>query len=95
MTDTKEWIKIDEIELEDAKEWVKIQMQVLKINPDSKGIIVFTYGTEDYMVSGAVGKRLSDNILPELKEKFPNHSFIFVPFYISVSDVLKDLEELE
>ena len=83
---------IGEKEIQEAKDWINIQVE--EINPDTKGVMIFTFGTENYVVSGNAAKKIYEQAIPVLKEKFPNYVFLFLPFYIKVEDVI-NLEDLK
>lgn len=83
---------IGEYERKEIDEWIKVQL--VNLNADANGIVTFTYGSEDYMVSGKAAKRIAEEIMPQLNILFPNVVFLFLPWYITVSD-LKEMEQLK
>lgn len=83
---------IGEKEIQEAEDWIKIQLK--EIDPNTKGIITLTYGTENYMVSSRVAKKIAEEIMPTLREKFPNIVFMYIPFWIKISDI-KELDTID
>lgn len=83
---------IGEKEIQEAEDWIKIQLK--EIDPNTKGITIFTYGTENYMVSGNMAKKIYDKVMPKLKKEFPNQVFLMLPFWIKLSSI-KELKELD
>lgn len=81
---------IDEKEIKEAQDWIKIQLE--NIHPDTSGMLILRYGTEDYMVSGNTAKKLLDRIKGAINEKFPKLLLIMLPFWIK-AETIKDLEE--
>ena len=68
-----------------------LDVQVWHLDPKGSGIVVFQYGTPDYMVSGKSAERLKDKLEPALK-RYPNYTFIFLPFYATIKGVEKTEE---
>lgn len=84
-----------EKEFDRAHKWLVVQ--VWHLDPEGSGIVIFTYGTPDYMVSGRAADRLKKKLAPTLKKRYPNYTFIFLPFYMKLEGVkgVEDEEEEE
>lgn len=68
--------------------WVHVN--VITLDPKGKGVVIFKYGMPDYMVSGKVAEKLKIYLTPIFEKNFPNYTFIFIPFFISVSNVIQE-----
>lgn len=65
-------------------------MTVHTLDPNGTGIIIFTYGLPDYMVSGNVADKLRNKLTPIFEERFPNYIVIFIPFYVKMTNILEE-----
>ncbi|KKN51938.1 hypothetical protein LCGC14_0617750 [marine sediment metagenome] len=66
-----------------------LDVQVWHLDPKGSGIVVFQYGTPDYMVSGRFIEKMKKHLEPVLKERYPNYTFLFLPFYVRLEDIEK------
>ena len=81
---------IDRIRRWNQQRKMKKTMKVFSISPNSKGMIIFTYGMPEYMVSGKAVMKLRDEMRIHFAEKFPNYIVMFVPFYISLTGIVEE-----
>ncbi len=75
-------------EQENIRKWTR--MKIHRIDSKGKGLIIFTYGSPEYMVSGRAAMRIRDEIRPLFAEKFPNYTVLFVPFYTSLTGIVEE-----
>jgi len=82
------WRRNQRKQITNAAEWINIKL--FELDPKGSGIMIFTYGTPDYMVSGRAAEHLAKKIKPVLKERYPNYTFLFLPFFVNVQEEEKD-----
>jgi len=67
-----------------------VSFNVMTLDPKGKGVVVFKYGMPDYMVSGKIVEKMHKQLKPVFDKKFPNYTFIFIPFFVSISNVIQE-----
>jgi hypothetical protein len=88
-----EMLQNQERMIESAEEWLELQLKDMDEN--TSGILIFRYGTPEFMVAGKTAKKvMSDEARAKIKEMFPNVLVLTLPFYftaemINLEDYLK------
>lgn len=77
-------------EVKQAQEWMKHQLE--EIDPDKSGVLIFSYGTENYSVSGNAAKKVFTGFKDHFRKRFPKLLVLMVPFWIK-AQTIKDMEE--
>jgi hypothetical protein len=79
------WQRQQKKDYESALRFLDVQVHYL--DPEGSGIVIFQYGTPDYIVSGRAAEKLKKNLELVLQEKYPNYTFLFLPFYMRLEDI--------
>ena len=73
---------LTEKQLED--DFKMIQSQLLEMDPNTEGILVMTYGTKDYMVSGGAAHKIMKHVSPVIKDRHPGLTALLLPWYMKI-----------